>query len=99
MNTQRLYTLIQRPHQTEKTIRVGEENNVYGFQVLKNATKSEIKEAVETLFNVNVLGVSTLVVKGKRKVRMDRRVDKANDWKKAYVRISPGQNIDFVDFV
>ena len=63
--------------------------------MLPGATKDEIKKAVETLFEVSVVSVSTLNVKGKTK-RFGQRMGRRSDWKKAYVTLAEGQQIDFV---
>ena len=95
MNQERLYTVIVEPHISEKVSVMGEKANQYAFKVLGDATKAEIKEAVEKLFNVNVEGVSTLNVKGKLK-RTIHGAHRRKSWKKAYVRIAAGQDIDFM---
>lgn len=95
MNQERLYTVLLEPHFSEKVSVIGDKANQYGFKVAKDATKAEIKEAVEKLFNVNVEGVSTLNVKGKVKRTM-RGVSRSKNWKKAYVRVAEGQEIDFM---
>ncbi len=92
MSAIRHYDVIIRPIVTEKTTRLLEHNQV-AFEVRKDATKPEIKAAVEALFGVKVEKVNTLIVKGKRKGfrgRMGRR----KDWKKAYVRLAEGHSID-----
>ena len=95
MNQERLYTVLQEPHFTEKVSGLGDETNQYAFKVAPDATKAEIKEAVEKLFSVSVEKVSTLNVKGKRKRTM-RGMSRKKDWKKAYVRVAAGQDIDFM---
>ena len=95
MNPERVYTVLIEPHFSEKVAVQGEQSNQYGFKVAKDATKAEIKEAVEKLFNVTVEGVSTLNVKGKVK-RTVRGVSRSKNWKKAYVRVAEGQEIDFM---
>ncbi len=95
MNPERVYTVLVEPHFTEKVAGLGEVSNQYAFKVSPDATKAEIKEAVETLFSVNVENVSTLNVKGKRKRTM-RGVSRKKNWKKAYVRVAAGQDIDFM---
>ena len=67
MNAERLYTVLLEPHISEKVSLLGDSSNQYAFKVAKNASKPEIKEAVEVLFNVSVENVSTLNVKGKVK--------------------------------
>ena len=95
MNQERVYTVLLEPHISEKVSILGDESNQYGFKVAKDATKAEIKEAVETLFGVNVTGVTTLNVKGKVK-RSWRGVSRRKSWKKAYVRVTEGQELDFM---
>ncbi|MFU8816548.1 MAG: 50S ribosomal protein L23 [Pseudomonadales bacterium] len=95
MNQERLYTVLLAPHFSEKVAMLGDKSNQYGFKVARDATKAEIKEAVETLFKVDVENVSTLNVKGKVK-RTARGVSRSKNWKKAYVRVADGQEIDFM---
>ena len=95
MSKNRLYQVLLSPRVTEKTTQVGESSNQYVFKVIKDANKSEVKGAVEMLFDVNVESVRIVNVKGKSKTfRM--RPGKRNDWKKAYVRVQEGQVIDFL---
>lgn len=96
MSNERLYKVLLSPRVTEKTARVGEAGNQYVFQVVKDANKSEIKAAVEKLFDVNVEAVRTVTVKGKTKA-FKFRTGKRSDWKKAYVRLQAGQHIDLVE--
>jgi large subunit ribosomal protein L23 len=94
MNEIRVMKILLGPHITEKAAIVGESSNQYVFRVAKDATKPEVKQAVEKLFDVEVDAVRVTNVKGKTKrtgARMGRRVD----WKKAYVRVKAGQTIDF----
>ena len=95
MNQERVYTVLVEPHFSEKVSIQGEESNQYGFKVAKDATKAEIKEAVETLFGVTVSKVTTLNVKGKHK-RTFRGISRKKDWKKAYVRVAEGQELDYM---
>jgi large subunit ribosomal protein L23 len=95
MSKNRLYQVLLSPRVTEKTTLVGEDSNQYVFQVIRDANKSEVKGAVEMLFDVNVESVRIVNVKGKNKsFRM--RPGKRSDWKKAYVRVQEGQVIDFL---
>jgi large subunit ribosomal protein L23 len=95
MNKDRLCQVLLTPRVTEKTTRVGEKSNQYVFHVVNDASKSEVKGAVEMLFDVNVEAVRIVNVKGKNKAfRM--RPGKRSDWKKAYVRVQEGQVIDFL---
>lgn len=95
MNAERLYTVLLEPHFSEKVSILGEKSNQYGFKVAPDATKAEIKEAVETLFKVTVEGVSTMNVRGKVR-RTIRGISRRKNWKKAYVRVAEGQEIDFM---
>ena len=95
MNNDRLCQILLSPRVTEKTTRVGEISNQYVFHVINDASKQEVKGAVELLFDVNVEAVRIVNVKGKSKsFRM--RPGKRSDWKKAYVRVQEGQVIDFL---
>ena len=98
MNPDRLYSVLREPHISEKISVVGERSNQYAFKVASNATKFEIKRAVETIFQVSVENVTTLNVKGKVK-RTFRGMSRSRNWKKAYVRVAEGQEIDFVEGV
>ena len=93
MITERTYTVLAAPHFTEKTTRLSDEINQYAFKVAVDATKAEIKQAVEELFEVTVEKVTTLNVKGKVK-RNQRGTTRKKNWKKAYVRLAEGQDID-----
>lgn len=95
MNDERLMRVLVSPHVSEKSTRLGEKSNQVVFKVLRDARKAEIKKAVEKLFSVKVENVQVLNVKGKRKGVM-RSPGKRSDWKKAYVRLKEGHDIDFV---
>ena len=94
MNAERIYKVLLGPHISEKAAACAEAGNQIVFKVLPSATKLEVKKAVEKLFSVKVLGVQTLNVKGKVK-RNKFGVVKKPSWKKAYVRLEQGQDIDF----
>ena len=94
MNKERMLTIIREPIISEKTTLLAEKHKQFTFEVLKTATKHEIKEAVEQLFNVKVKHVAVLNVKGKTK-RFKQRLGVRSDWKKAYVSLQPGFDIDF----
>ena len=94
MNHERLTEVLRAPIVTEKSTRIRAEANQVAFKVAKDATKREIKKAVEDRFNVTVANVRTANVKGKPK-RFGRIQGRRNDWKKAYVRLAEGQDIDF----
>ncbi|WP_024301220.1 50S ribosomal protein L23 [Pseudogulbenkiania sp. MAI-1] len=93
MNQERLLQVILAPVVSEKSTLVSEKNQQVVFRVASDATKPEIKAAVEMLFNVKVDGVSTVNVKGKVK-RFGRTFGRRKDWKKAYVSLAAGQEID-----
>jgi large subunit ribosomal protein L23 len=92
MNKERLLQVILAPLISEKAVGLTDSSNQFVFKVLKNATKPEISAAVELLFEVDVVSVQTLNVKGKQK-----RTGRRSDWKKAYVRIKEGQDINFAE--
>ncbi len=94
MNPERIYKVLLGPHISEKAAASAEIGNQIVFKVLPSATKLEVKKAVEKLFSVKVLGVQTLNVKGKVKRNKFGEVRKPS-WKKAYVRLEQGQDIDF----
>lgn len=93
-NSERLTTLLIAPHVSEKAARAGEKHNQYVFRVRTDATKPEIRAAVELMFEVTVEGVQVVNVEGKVK-RFGRFTGRRNDWKKAYVSLKAGQTIDF----
>ena len=92
LTTERMYDVIVAPVITEKATLAGEHNQVV-FKVAKDASKPEIKAAVEKLFDVKVTGVNTLTVKGKTK-RFRGRPGRRSDWKKAVVSLAEGSSID-----
>lgn len=94
MNQERVFQVLEGPHVSEKAAVVADTNNQYVFKVALNATKAEIRKAVEQLFKVKVENVSTLRVKGKVK-RNRYGFSTKPTWKKAYVRLAQGQDIDF----
>ena len=95
MNQERLMKVLLEPHISEKSTNVAEQGNQVVFKVVPDATKSEVKQAVEKLFNVTVEGVQVSNVKGKVK-KSRSGVAKRKDWKKAYVRLSAGDDINFL---
>lgn len=92
LSREALYDIVRTPVITEKATALSEKNQVV-FKVAMSATKPEIKVAVETLFGVKVVGVNTLVQKGKTK-RFKGRVGQRSDVKKAFVQLAEGQSID-----
>ncbi len=95
MNQERLHQMIRRPVISEKSTIAADSMHQVIFEVLNDATKSEIKEAVETLFDVTVQRVRVVNVRGKIK-RFGRTPGKRKNWKKAYVRLAEGDDIDFL---
>ena len=93
MSDLKYLSVIRAPRVSEKTARLQEVSNQYVFEVAKTATKSDVKSAVEQLFNVKVESVNVLNVKGKIKSFRSRE-GRRGDWRKAYVRLAEGQSID-----
>ena len=94
MNNERLYEVILGAHISEKATVVAEESDQITFKVVKNASRLEIKEAVEKIYKVEVKNVTVMNVKGKVK-RTLRGLRRKPNWKKAYVRLEEGYDIDF----
>ena len=94
MNRERVFQVLVGPHVSEKAALITDQSNQYVFKVAVDATKAEIRKSVEQLFKVDVLNVSTLKVKGKVK-RNKFGLSAKPTWKKAYVSVKPGQDIDF----
>jgi large subunit ribosomal protein L23 len=90
-----LHDILIRPILTEKTT-AAHAGNVYTFEVGEGANKHEIKNAIQSLFGVEVADVRTLVVRGKIK-RFGRYFGKRSNWKKAYVRLADGDSLNFFD--
>lgn len=95
MTQERLMKVVLAPHVTEKSAMAAELRNQYVFKVVKDASKPEIKAAVEMMFDVKVDGVTISNVKGKTK-RSGVKLGKRASWKKAFVTLSEGQEIDFL---
>ncbi len=94
MNAERMMMVLREPHTSEKTTIMADKFKQFTFRVLKTATKAEIKQAVEHMFNVKVKNVSVINVKGKQK-RFKKTSGKRSDWKKAFVSLHPDYDIDF----
>jgi large subunit ribosomal protein L23 len=94
MNQERVFKVLVGPHISEKASVLADGKSQFVFKVAVDATKLEIKKAVESLFDVKVAAVNTVNVLGKSK-RTARGLGKRNDWKKAYVALQPGQDLDF----
>jgi large subunit ribosomal protein L23 len=94
VNEEKLFHVIQAPHVSEKSTRVADKHKQIVLQVRCDATKPVIKLAVEKMFNVKVDSVTVVNVKGKTKG--GKVPGRRSDWKKAYVTLQPGQDIDFL---
>lgn len=94
MNQERVFKVLVGPHISEKASVLADGKSQFIFKVAVDATKLEIKKAVESLFSVKVDEVRTVNVQGKTK-RTARGLGKRNDWKKAYVSLQAGQDLDF----
>ena len=95
MNQERLLTILLGPHMSEKSTNVGEAHNQVVFKVRTDANKKEIRQAVESLFEVKVESVQVANMKGKNK-RFRGVPGRRPDWKKAYVCLAEGSTIDFI---
>lgn len=93
MNPERVYQILRGPHVSEKSTTLGESAGQVVFKVARDASKPEIKKAVERLFEVRVDHVRVVSLKGKRK-GSGRLRGRRSDWKKAYVSLAEGENID-----
>ena len=91
---ERLINILLAPHITEKTSLAMQNNNSYAFRVLRESTKPEIKAAVELMFGVKVANVNVVNETGKTR-RLGKVQGRTQDIKKAYVRLAPGQTIDY----
>jgi len=95
MSDERLMKVLLGPHISEKTTMAAEQSNQIVFKVMPDATKPEIKKAVELLFDVKVDNVTVSNINGKIK-RSGQKFGKRKNWKKAYVRLEAGQDINFL---
>lgn len=94
LNKYHLASVLQSPIVSEKSTIAAEKNNRFVFKVQKQVTKKQVKSAVELMFSVEVESVQVLNVKGKKK-RFGGSLGQRSDWKKAYVKLKPGHDIDF----
>jgi large subunit ribosomal protein L23 len=94
VNREQLMSVLIAPHVTEKTSLAMQNHNQYTFRVRREATKTDIKKAVELMFDVKVAGVQVVNEPGKQR-RFGRIAGRTQDWKKAYVSLTPGQSIDY----
>jgi large subunit ribosomal protein L23 len=94
MNREQLMNVLIAPHVTEKTSLAMQNSNQYTFRVQRKASKTDIKQAVELMFDVKVQGVQVVNEPGKKR-RFAKTLGRTQDWKKAYVRLVQGQAIDY----
>jgi large subunit ribosomal protein L23 len=94
VNREQLMSVLIAPHVTEKTSLAMQNHNQYTFKVRREATKTDIKKAVELMFEVKVSGVQVVNESGKTR-RFGRSIGRTQDWKKAYVSLVAGQTIDY----
>ena len=95
MSRERILKVLLAPHVSEKSALMADASEQYVFKVVSDATKPEVKQAVESLFDVQVQSVNMINIKGKTKI-FKGRSGKRNGTKKAVVRLAPGQEIDFI---
>lgn len=96
MNETRMYNILLGAHVSEKASVIGDQANRVTFKVAKDATRPEVKLAVEKIYGVSVVDVNVVNVKGKVK-KSARGVSKRPSWKKAYVKLGAGEDIDFLN--
>jgi len=94
MSQYNLYDVLEAPIISEKSTIAAEKDNRFVFKIKKQATKLQVKKAVEALFKVEVDSVHVLNVRGKQK-RFGKTLGQRSDWKKAYVKLKPGHDISF----
>jgi large subunit ribosomal protein L23 len=95
MNNALLIDVLDAPIISEKSTIAAEKHKQFVFRIKKQATKKQVKTAVEAMFKVEVDSVHVLNVKGKKK-RFGKTLGQRSDWKKAYVKLKPGHDINFV---
>ena len=94
-NKEKLMKVLLSPRITEKSTLLGDKYNQFVFKVVRSASKPEIKQAVELMFTVEVESVQVCMVKGKKK-NFKNKSGSRSDWKKAYVKLKPGFDIDYI---
>jgi large subunit ribosomal protein L23 len=94
VNREQLMSVLIAPHVTEKTSLAMQNHNQYTFRVRRDASKTDIRKAVELMFDVKVAGVQVVNEPGKQR-RFGRIAGRTQDWKKAYVSLAAGQTIDY----
>jgi large subunit ribosomal protein L23 len=92
------YQIIKKPLITEKATKQKEQVNQLTFEVDRHANKILVRNAIESIFKVKVLSVTVINIKGKKRT-VGRNVGRKPDWKKAIVRLAPGENIEFFEGV
>jgi large subunit ribosomal protein L23 len=95
MNQERIMKVLVAPIVSEKSTRLADENRQFAFKVMPDASKPEVRKAVELMFDVKVRGVQIANVRGKAK-RFGQKMGKRSDWKKAYVTLAEGHDINFM---
>ena len=95
MNQERIIKVLVAPIVSEKSTRLADENRQFAFNVVPDASKPEVRKAVELMFDVKVKGVQIANVRGKAK-RFGQKMGKRSDWKKAYVTLAEGHDINFM---
>jgi len=90
------YQIIKKPMITEKGTKQKEQANQYIFEIDRAANKVMVRNAVEKIFKVKVLSVAVMNMRGKR-VKSGKNIEKKSDWKKAIVRLAPGEKIEFFE--
>ena len=93
ISNEKIFAVLRAPRVSEKTVRLQELSNQYVFEVSNDATKADVRAAVEQLFDVKVETVNVVNVKGKGKA-FKNRAGRRGDWRKAYVKLADGQSID-----
>lgn len=96
MSQERLMKVLLEPLVSEKTARLADSNRQFAFKVLPDATKPEIRQAVELMFEVKVANVQVTNMRGKTK-RFGQMIGRRSNWKKAYVTLQEGHDIDFME--
>jgi len=94
VNREQLMSVLIAPHVTEKTSLAMQNHNQYTFRVRRDATKTDVRKAVELMFDVKVKGVQVVNEQGKSR-RFGKTIGRTQDWKKAYVSLVAGQTIDY----
>jgi large subunit ribosomal protein L23 len=95
MNQERIMKILIAPIVSEKSTRLADENRQFAFKVVPDASKPEVRKAVELMFDVKVEAVQMANVRGKVK-RFGQKMGKRSDWKKAYVTLAEGHDINFM---